>query len=495
METLTKNIISPVFVVPPLPKEALVKLPRYCPQPTERNLATLYYYWSRELIKENRELKKQLEKVEQENKQIKEENQQLRQEKEELTLERDKFLRMVFKPKPKRSTAFEQITTSKPRTKESYQRPVPEEVDEYRETTLCQCPFCQGELREKVSSYERTIEDIPSFTEQRVKITKYTINRYWCRNCRKIVTAKPKEVLPRTRLGPNALLYVIYGKYRLRLPQNLIKENLNNYFHLKVSNGEINNLLAKAKLIFQDKWQEIIERIQKADSVNADESGWRIDGENCWLWAFTNDQVSRYTISESRGKGVPQKVLGEDFQGVVIADFYPAYNQFKNKQRCWTHLLRKSKELTQINPTRQRKTIHHKLKRIYLCIIDFRSQAETTKEQREKKAEEIKDQLMKISKTKTKDHNLQKLLNLCGKYAQELVVCVENFKVPPENNRAERAIRPAVVMRKISGGSRSKQGAQIQAINLSVIETLLKESPNLFEAMHNLVLKHIASIA
>ena len=437
------------FIVPPLPKEAVVKLPKYC-KPTKTNLATQYYYWSRRLIKENRQLKKRLEKAQQKVAELEQKNSRLQEEKQEIQLEKDKYLRMLFKPKRQKQCSVVK-PEPKPRTKQSYVRPIPQQIDEQREAILKQCPHCNSKLSKRVGYYQRIIEDIPDLNQLKAKTIQYTINRYYCKHCQKIISAKPKEVLPRTRLGVNTLLYALYSKYRLRLSHNLIQENLQTHFNLKVSDGQITNLLNKGHQVFKDKWQEIIETVKQSKSVNADETSW---GDN-WLWTFVTDKAVRYTISEFRGKGTPKRVLGQDYQGTVISDFYPAYNQFKHKQRCWVHLLRKAKELKEQIPSKGRAGLYSQLSRIYKEILLFRLKT-TTQDQKDKKAGQIEQKILTISRQETNDQGLQKLLNRCHKYAGELVVCIKLPYVSPDNNKAERAIRPAVVMRKISGSSRSK---------------------------------------
>ena len=359
-----EELLTTDFVVPPLPKEVLVKLPKYCPGPTKNNLATQYYYWNRELIKENRKLQKEKQQLQEKIQELEKRLAEAEKEKEELRLEKDKLLQLIFKPKRQKQVSITN-PEPKPRTKQSYLRPLPQRINEKREAILKKCPYCNSRLSKKVDSYQRIIEDIPSAKELKAKVIQYTINRYWCKNCQKIVRAKPLEVLPKCRLGINTLVYVLYAKYRLRLTQNLIRENLQTYFNLKLSEGEIINLLNKGQEVFKEKWQEIIETIKHSKAVNTDETGWRINGENHWLWAFNTNKAVSYTISKFRGKGVAQEVLGKDYKGVVSCDFYSAYNQFKRKQRCWIHLLRKIKELTQQDPTRQRKQLNSKLNRIY----------------------------------------------------------------------------------------------------------------------------------
>lgn len=140
---------------------------------------------------------------------------------------------------------------------------------------------------------------------------------------------------------------------------------------------------------------------------------------------------------------MPQKVLGEDFNGVVVSDFYPVYNQFKKKQKCWVHLLRKVKELE--NLTKERAKFQAELQGFYQKIISFRNQSLLKEKERIKKANLIEKELLKISQRKTKDQGLQRIYNLINKYIQDLLYCLKDPEIFPDNNLAERALRPLVI--------------------------------------------------
>lgn len=496
MYTKAEQIIEQ-FIVPPLPKAAVLRLPTFV-KPNKNNLATQYYFWNRQLSSDLQRAIKENKKIIAENQQLKEKQRELEEEKEKLKSERDKFREQLFKfahRKPQERPKHEPVV----RTKESYVRATPETIDEYRTATLNQCPFCDSELSETTDTYQRTIEDIPNQEQLKVKSIQYTIHRYYCKHCKKIISAKPRDVLPKCRLGINTLLNVLHSKYRLRLSQDLIRENLKTQYNLNIADGEITNLLEKGADVFQDKWQEIVETIKNSKTSNSDETSWKIGKDKSWLWAFVGNKSVRYTITETRGKGNAKEALG-DYDGTVICDFYSAYNQFRKKQRCWVHLLRHARELCQEKQAPARIRIKNKLSRIYQDILLFRS-SNAAQAERDAKAKQIKETLenlqtvCRINSGNENDKNLQKLLNLCRKFAGELVTCVRNFSVSPENNAAERAIRPAVLMRKISGGSRSQKGAKIHETNLSVMETLARQNKrqDIFPAMRKLVSDYLAS--
>lgn len=157
---------------------------------------------------------------------------------------------------------------------------------------------------------------------------------------------------------------------------------------------------------------------------------------------------------------------------------------------------RRDKQTTLVkSEPKPRTKLYHQLNRIYQQILFFKLRSAITQVQKEKEAKKIEQKLLSIGQQETDDHNLQKVLNLCAKYASELVTCITDPNVSPDNNSAERALRPAVIARKISGSSRSNKGDLTHEVNLSVIETLRKQEKQLFPVMKELVLKYIASNA
>src|SRR3989339_66547 len=288
-----------MIVVPPLPLGAVLHLPKFV-KPNKNNLATQYYFWNRELMKEIWKLKDKKSDLEQELARANEKISELETQNENLQSQKNRFLDMLFKkrkPNLIKEEKYEPIL----RTKESYVRATPQTIDEHRECKLQQCPFCNNELLKQIDSYQRIVEDIPDYEQQKAKSIQYTIHRYYCKHCKKIITAKPKDVLPKNRLGINTLLYVLHSKYRLRLSHDLIRENINTQFSLAVSDGQITDLLEKGCLAFQNKWQEIIETIKHSKTANSDETSWHI----CFFqaedgirdWSVTGVQTCALPIS------------------------------------------------------------------------------------------------------------------------------------------------------------------------------------------------------
>lgn len=354
-----------------------------------------------------------------------------------------------------------------------YQRrkPFDSEVTEEIKFTPTKCPYCRqsdglGPVKETIVKYH---EDIVIIPEKIVK--KYVITEHWCSHCGEYV--RSNKVPPDLeRIGPNVMAYVLYARYRLRLPFNKIKQSLADLHNFRLSEGEIANQLEKAQELFKNDYQAICELVKIADKVYCDETGWRIRGRNFWIWVFVTDQGTRYVIEDTRGRGVPQNALGNNPDRVLISDFYAAYKNIPGyNQYCWVHLLRDSEQTES--------KLHDDLKDIYEQIKE-----ELKKEVKERNKRRLDKLLREIAeknyeaKSQALDEKIKTLQKRIAKTAPNLLTCLDFKNVLPENNTAERALRNSVVMRKIFGCSRSVYSAKVMEVNTSVIDTLLQQSPD-----------------
>jgi len=405
-------------------------------------------------------------------KDLKSENKDLKSRLEDKESQRKQLLSYLYKPN-------KEETDKKPLGKkpgsQGYHRPKPNDKDvtEQHVFSLNKCPTCNNLVGKAVDTVIKYQEDIVLIPHNILR--KFTITRHWCGRCDTFV--KVKDLPPMDRIGINVLGYVLYARYRLRLPFNKIKQSLKDLHNFDISEGEIANELNKAKILFGKDYDMITEFIKIAEVVYADETGWRMNGQNWWLWVFVTDNGIRFVVDDSRGKGVPQEALGDNTNRVLISDFYAVYKNLPgNKQKCWVHLLRDAKYLGG--------QMERDLKETYEVLL---KELEKKKEQRDYQS--LKNRLLFIEQQRYKEPGVSKLQTRISKYRDELLTCLKYDNVLPQNNTAERALRNQVVMRKIFGGSRSLEGAQTHAVNASIIETKLKENPNFFEVMIPLLKK------
>ena len=216
----------------------------------------------------------------------------------------------------------------------------------------------------------------------------------------------------------------------------------------------------------------------------ADETGWRMDGRNWWLWVFATTTGTQYVIEDTRGKGVPERLLGEKENRVIISDGYAAYQNLPgDKQQCWVHLLRAAK-------------LHSPQLYGDLVVLYKKLLLELEKPIPKRNREQLKKEFIALMGKKYSDPTVEKVKGRMKRHAPHLFTCLDYEGVLPENNTAERAIRPQVVMRKIFGGSRSLAGARAHQVNNSVIETLRKQNPdaNFFDVMLPLLEKRCSEL-
>lgn len=376
--------------------------------------------------------------------------------------QRKELLQYLYKPNKDKSLPPKNKGGRRPG--QAFHRPAPpdSEVTEERMFSLRQCPVCKSQVGDAVDTVIKYEEDIDLAPHKIIK--KYTITRHWCSHCEEYRKSPEAPNIP--RIGLNCLGYILYARYRLRLPVNKIKESLKDLYGFSISEGEIAEKLQEAEKLFGKDYEAIIELIKQAKTVHADETGWRMDGDNWWLWVFLTDKGVRYVIEDSRGKGVAQKALGEKTDRVIISDSYSLYRKLPgHNQTCWVHLIRVAKAASP--------QLHDDVVKLYLRLGE-----ELTRPMVSRDPPWFEQQLKIIAAKKYSEHEAVKVQ---GRIQHDLVVlltCLHYDGVLPENNPAERAIRPQVIMRKIFGGSRSLAGVKAHEVNSSVIETLRKQNPD-----------------
>lgn len=366
-----------------------------------------------------------------------------------------------------------------------HNRRIPEIIDDIQEHPIIHCPECSGSnLNEEPTEIRyRYIEDI---VIQKKRVTKHIIARVYCRDCKKLVEMPVTEAIPKARIGIRTMLLVMYLKIRLRLPVESVVKLLKDTYGMDICKGEVCLILEQLARVFGPYYDQLREEVRNAPSRNMDETSWRIDGDNAWLWAFITKGAALYEIAQSRAHTVPLEVLGKDHNGVDIHDRFSAYETLARKcrnpqQYCWSHILGDSKEHAQFHGE-EGAHIHSVLKETYRKADDFDHKG--TDGDIERLYLDMKEKLL-IPYKSIKCHRFVTNL-LKGK--DNLFEFVKNPEVEGTNNRAERGLRHSVVARKISGGSKSTKGAEIYARLTSVFQTLELKGIDVIQQGQNIIL-------
>ncbi len=225
-------------------------------------------------------------------------------------------------------------------------RALPAKIDQTLDVPLppgpgggCRCPRCSGELAD-LKSHERMVEDIVPAT---VRATRYRTSSGFCRHCNQRVESRhadqpPAANLPHAQLGLNALTMAAVLKHDAGLPYRKVTRLLSDLCGLSVSPGALPKQMRRLSRWLADPYGQIKEQLRQSKFVHADETGARVNGRNHWLWVLTSPRFTLFHLDKSRGGQVPRQLLGEEFAGYLISDFFSAYNTLPyRKQKCLVH--------------------------------------------------------------------------------------------------------------------------------------------------------------
>ena len=420
----------------------------------------------------------------------------------ELERQRDRYRDMTFKPNRKKGDVVEVdggLKESRRKRKrgaqkghKGYGRKRPEKVDEERRLYLERCPTCGSKLNRSKTIKCHTVEDIPALTDSRSKVTRYQTEVQWCPECKKSVKARAVGVIPKSRLGVNVLLYVLVHKYMCREPWVAIVDNLYNWYELRVSKGSLVNMMHRAREWLGDRYNDLLDQIRGSPLKYADETSWRLEGLNYWLWGFFTDKHAYYTIEESRGKGVPEKVLkGSHPEDVLVRDDYAGYTKLPYRhQSCWSHLLRESHERdSRPDASVEIRELHGKLKTMFLSLQKIIEQPFELKE-RKIAYRFFKRKIQEIIDSQFDHQDSKEIQTRIGNQKTNLITALLYENVPLTNNHSERNLRNFVVARKISGGSRSDEGAKTHAVLMSIIQSIRLQKLSIVPTLKNYLMDH-----
>jgi len=351
-------------------------------------------------------------------------------------------------------------------------RKTPAKIDARVEHRLEVCPCCGGPVQRCKRTRTRIIEDIPQ--EITPVVTEHTVHRDYCPSCKKHVEPVVPDAMPGATLGHHVIALSSWFHYGLGVTIGQVRDILASHLHTDITAG---GLLAGWERLAEalSPWYEQIGREARAGAVlHADETGWRVDGQTYWLWCFCNHRCCHYLIDPSRGKPALQRFFIEAFDGILVSDFWAAYDSVccGDNQKCLPHLLRELLKVDEHNDGMEWRAFNKQLKRLVRDGIRMRKRKDFTPERYASRIKLIHRRLCKLADATYLDPDASRLGNRISKYRDQLFTFLDTPGVPPDNNHAERQIRPAVIIRKNSLCNRSEQGAATQAVLMSVYRTL-----------------------
>jgi len=371
-------------------------------------------------------------------------------------------------PKPPRRRRAEEHNHGRKRS---------EAVTHRQEHRLERCPDCACKLRKQRVAWSREVIDLPP--PQAVEVTEHVVFRGYCPRCagwKYPSTTWEGQALGRRRLGVRVTALIGYLSTSLRLPCAEIQRYLATVHGLRISVGAVVGVLQGLAEAGEPAVEALKSQVRSSDVVHADETGWREDGRNGYIWSFSTpgeQGVRYYLYRHSRGQGVVEEVLGEEFDGVLNSDFYGAYNVYRGPhQRCWTHLLRDLHTLKEKHPDDETvQTWAGAVRALYDSAQAFLKTGPSQSE-RERRYVALVGEAERLGLMYARQkHPCRALAKRLLRHQDELFQFVLVAGVAADNNLAERSLRPLVVMRKISGGTRSARGSQTRMVLASLFGT------------------------
>jgi transposase len=332
------------------------------------------------------------------------------------------------------------------------------------------CPCCGGEI-EIVRVAEQWQTELPTVTPV---TTRFRVPIGRCRQCgRRIQAHHPEQTSDAlgaagAQIGPHAKAWSAWLHYGLGLSFGKCEAVLA-HLGINVTAGALCTAAQTTGCALEPVHTDLVRRANAASAVTMDETGWRIGGMGAWLWVATTDTVTVYRVADTRGFDSATTLIDADYTGTIIRDGWAPYRRYANArhQTCAAHILRRCGELDTDLPAWARST-----PRVVADIVHSALDARDLPEhEREQVAVDLAERVELLAAQPQPHDECRKLVAHVARESDALFTFLTTPGVEATNWRAEQAIRPAVVNRKVWGGNRTSRGAVTQGRIMSVLVT------------------------
>lgn len=426
------------------------------------------------LVRSNRELREQVRQALERADQLADENTRLKKRLEELERETARQAAPFRRRERIKVAPAEKKRPGRKAGHEGACRAVPDHIDQEIEVSLACCPKCRGAVENR-SPLTQYIEEIPPVRPHVTRLATWSAE---CPTCGEVRSTHPLQTslgqgAAKVQLGPRALALGAVLNKKLGLTMRKTCSVLKQFGGLSITPGGLSQSLARVAGKVQAEYGQLSEQVRGSEAVFADETSWWVGGPGWWLWVFTTPQgTTFYRIDESRGSQVVQDVLGDDFTGILVSDCLSTYDPPSyRKHKCIAHHLQAIKKARERPDTSDPSYLDQwqALFQQVIALYHDRDQCSAVRFAEEKaRLGEWVDRLLERVCTQGGDVAVQ---NRLLKQQAYLLGCLEDTAAEPTNNRAERALRPAVIARKLSCGNKTEAGRRCWQILASLAAT------------------------
>lgn len=359
------------------------------------------------------------------------------------------------------------------------------------------CPACGGELAfDRVE--EASITDLPEVVKPRVRLFRVAVHR--CKGCGVTARGRHSELAvdqrgaTAHRLGPRLLAAAHHVHYRLGVPVRKLPELFETLTGVRFTQGAITlDAIKKAAGAIATTYTAFCDSIRNSAWCHTDDTGWREGGSSRWLMAFVTDTVTVYQIRQRHRNEEVRERLPADYQGTMITDRGTSYDAAElsaiKRQVCLYHVLRSITEVIEekTGPARRFGTELKALLKRSLALWRERRAGPPVENHAERVRRTKLDVTWHLRDRPFTDRDNQRLLDGLGRCndAGSLVRFLDDPSIEPTNDRAERALRPAIIARKVSHCTKNARGSAAFEAWTSVVTTLSRTvtGPALLDAI------------
>jgi transposase len=341
--------------------------------------------------------------------------------------------------------------------------------DRIIESVVERCPHCEHTLTPADQSGFHAYDHI-ELPPLHPVITRIHRHRGVCPSCRRGFSAPPPTGMPPgSPFGPDLTALILHLHVTQAIGFERLVRLLDEVFGIGISEGAIANILARAGAPLTAAAETTATEVRNSKVVASDETSARVEGKNWWQWVLLSSTAVHHLIADSRSAAVLTDFLGETKPDVWVADRYAAQaGHGKERQLCLAHLLRDAQYAIDAGDTGFAPGFYKLLQRAVGIGRRRPELKDTTLAQYRADLDRGLDRLLATDPTTEAGHKLARGIRKCR---GDLFVFVTRRDVPATNNDCERALRPSVIFRKVTGGFRSQWGARTYADALSVIAT------------------------
>jgi transposase len=384
-------------------------------------------------------------------------------------------------------------------------RPTPTDYDALVEVPApARCPRCRGPVS-VYASQPPTGHFQEDLIDGRRQVTLFRHPVARCRACRLWVQQPGEGEILKSMIGPRLRAMGLYLRHDIGISLRKVPRAIEDLFGFHFTPAALIGFEKLLSGTAASAAEDIRKKVAASDgAVNADETYWLLDGQRAYYWLHATEQYIHFQFDTSRAGEVSRELLGENFAGTLVTDCYSAYDAqgAKAKQKCLSHLARTARDWQKL--TTQDSAAWQFLEAVKTwvqrgCAFHRQRARLSSRRQADEKAW-LQKELERLVAAATKlDH--EKAVTLqerIRRYADCWLVFLDDPRVPPTNNHAERCLRPLVILRKITFGHRTPSGAQRMAWIMTVKETAKRHGRRVIDVLYRLctqfpdrVLRHI----